>query len=259
MARRKCKVILGFALALLSLPAAHAADLDIGALFDRAEAAGRVGIARKTKLVDGRSAHPGEVIVTVIKGEGKETQSAAAEAGDVVIRNRCPATGNEQYLVEAARLPSRYDGPLAAPDATGWQPYRPKGIDVRFFSSKRARGRSPSPPPGARRWSHARATRSFAIQPIPKTLTASPPPLSSAPTKSWHRPHITEPLSQPQAAGIRELDLPRAAHQPRASPPDMGRFHSPARLAGERYGSEFERKVHGRELTSYSNGAGTLP
>lgn len=140
MARRKCKVILGFALALLSLPAAHAADLDIGALFDRAEAAGRVGVARKTKLVDGRSAHPGEVIVTIIKGEGKETQSAPAETGDVVIRNRCPATGNEQYLVEAARLPSRYDGPLAAPDAGGWQPYRPKGIDVRFFVVEESEG-----------------------------------------------------------------------------------------------------------------------
>lgn len=140
MARRKGKVILGFALALLSLPAAHAADLDIGALFDRAEAAGRVGIARKTKLVDGRSAHPGEVIVTIIKGEGKETQSAPAETGDVVIRNRCPATGNEQYLVEAARLPSRYDGPLAAPDAGGWQPYRPKGIDVRFFVVEESEG-----------------------------------------------------------------------------------------------------------------------
>ncbi|HEU4476113.1 MAG TPA: hypothetical protein VFR71_05395 [Methyloceanibacter sp.] len=140
MARRKCKVILGFALALLSLPAAHAADLDIGALFDRAEAAGRVGIARKMKLVDGRSAHPGEVIVTIIKGEGKETQSAPAETGDVVIRNRCPATGNEQYLVEAARLPSRYDGPLAAPDAGGWQPYRPKGIDVRFFLVEESEG-----------------------------------------------------------------------------------------------------------------------
>lgn len=140
MAMRKGKVILGFALALLSLPAAHATDLDIGALFDRAEAAGRVGVARKTKLVDGRSAHPGEVIVTIIKGEGKETQSAPAETGDVVIRNRCPATGNEQYLVEAARLPSRYDGPLAAPDAGGWQPYRPKGIDVRFFVVEESEG-----------------------------------------------------------------------------------------------------------------------
>jgi hypothetical protein len=74
-------------------PAALAA-IDVGALFNQAEAAERVGIARKTKLVDGRPARPGEIIVTIIKREGKETQSSLAEAGGVVIRNRCPETGN---------------------------------------------------------------------------------------------------------------------------------------------------------------------
>lgn len=106
---------------------------DVHALFDAAEAAGRVGVARKTKLVDGRPAKPGEIVVTVIKGEGKETQSPPAEAGDVVIRNRCPETGNEEYLVKAARMGQRYDGPLGAADAAGWQPYRPKGIELRYF------------------------------------------------------------------------------------------------------------------------------
>ena len=106
---------------------------DVHALFDAAEAAGRVGIARKTKPVDGRPAKPGEIIVTVIKGEGKETQSPPAEAGDVVIRNRCPETGNEEYLVKAARMATRYEGPLGAADAQGWQAYRPKGIELRYF------------------------------------------------------------------------------------------------------------------------------
>jgi hypothetical protein len=125
---------MAFGLALLlSMPAALAADIAVGALFDQAEAAGRVSIARKTKLVDGRPARPGEIIVTVIKGEGKETQSPPAEAGDVVIRNRCPKTGNEEYIVNTGKLPTRYDGPLAAADASGWQPYRPKGIEMRFF------------------------------------------------------------------------------------------------------------------------------
>jgi hypothetical protein len=110
-----------------------AAEVDVGALFERAEAAGRVGVARKTVLVDGRPAKPGEVVVTVIKGEGKETQSPPAEAGDVVIRNRCPETGNEEYLVKASRMGSRYDGPLGTADARGWQPYRPKGIELRYF------------------------------------------------------------------------------------------------------------------------------
>jgi hypothetical protein len=118
---------------LLSMSATSAADTNVGALFDQAEAVGRVGVARKTKLVDGRPARPGEIIVTVIKGEGKETQSPPAEAGDVVIRNRCPETGNEQYLVKAAKLSSRYEGPLAAANTGGWRPYRPRGIEMRFF------------------------------------------------------------------------------------------------------------------------------
>lgn len=121
------------ALALSTMLPAHGAEVDVGALFDRAEAAGRVGVARKTALVDGRPAKPGEIVVTVIKGEGKETQSPPAEAGDVVIRNRCPETGNEEYLVKAARLGQRYEGPLGDADPQGWQPYRPKGIELRYF------------------------------------------------------------------------------------------------------------------------------
>jgi hypothetical protein len=45
-----------------------------------------------------------EIIVTAIKGEGKETQSPPAKQGDWVVRNRCPETGNEQYLVTADRF-----------------------------------------------------------------------------------------------------------------------------------------------------------
>ena len=122
-----------------TLPAA-AADIDVGALFDKAEAASQVGVARKTKLVDGRPAKPGEVVVTVIKGEGKETQSKPAEAGDVVVRNRCPETGNEEYLVKAARMTQRYEGPLGNADAQGWQPYRPKGVEMRYFVVSNALG-----------------------------------------------------------------------------------------------------------------------
>src|SRR5215216_3837014 len=72
---------------------------DISALFVRAERDGRVGLARKAKPVDVRPARPGEIIVTVIAGEGKETQSPPAHVGDIVVRNRCPTTGNEEILV----------------------------------------------------------------------------------------------------------------------------------------------------------------
>lgn len=118
---------------LLSTSAVTRAEVDIGALFDQAESTGLVGVARKTRLVDGRPAQPGEIVITTILGEGKETQSPPAQAGDVVIRNRCPETGNEEYLVTAARLADRYEGPFGDADAAGWQPYRPRGIEMRYF------------------------------------------------------------------------------------------------------------------------------
>jgi hypothetical protein len=45
--------------------------------------------------VDVRPAEPGEVVVTVIAGEGKETASPPAHEGDMGVRDRCPVTGNE--------------------------------------------------------------------------------------------------------------------------------------------------------------------
>lgn len=101
-------------------------------LFARAAKDSAVGIARKTKLVDARPAVPGEVIVTVIAGEGKETQSKPAEAGDMVVRNRCPETGNEEYLVAAAKFPARYGEPLGPADQAGWRPFRPAGNDMLY-------------------------------------------------------------------------------------------------------------------------------
>ena len=86
------------------------AELD--AMFHAAESDGRVGIARKTRPVDVRPAVPGEIVVTIILGEGKETRSKPAEAGDMVVRNRCPQTGNEEILVTAAKFSERYEGPI---------------------------------------------------------------------------------------------------------------------------------------------------
>ncbi len=101
-------------------------------LFARAANESAVGIARKTKLVDARPAIPGEVIVTVIAGEGKETQSKPAKTGDMVVRNRCPDTGNEEYLVAAGKFPGRYGEPLGSTDQDGWRPYRPAGQDMHY-------------------------------------------------------------------------------------------------------------------------------
>jgi hypothetical protein len=108
-------------------------ERDVHVLFATAEAEGRVGIARKSKPVDARPALPGEVVVTLIKGEGHETRSKPATEGDWVVRNRCPSTGNEEYLVEPGTFAERYAGPFSEPDAQGWREFRPQGPEVRFF------------------------------------------------------------------------------------------------------------------------------
>jgi hypothetical protein len=113
--------------------AAQPPQVDVHDLFDQAEREARVGLARKTMQVDARPARSGEVVVTIIAGEGEETRSPPAKPGDMVVRNRCPATGDEEILVEAARFTQRYDGPEGQADATGWQPYRPRGTEMRYF------------------------------------------------------------------------------------------------------------------------------
>ncbi len=109
-------------------------------MFAAAQQERRVGLARKTKTVDVRSARPGEVVVTVIVGEGKETESPPAQPGDVVVRNRCPETGNEEILVTAAKFAERYEGPIGPADDAGWRPYRPRGIEMAYFLVRTADG-----------------------------------------------------------------------------------------------------------------------
>lgn len=116
------------------------AETDVHAMFDAAERDGRVGLARKTRPVDVRPARPGEIVVTIIAGEGKETESPPAQPGDMVVRNRCPATGDEAILVSAAKFAERYEGPIGPADAAGWQPYRPRGVEMRYLVVRPADG-----------------------------------------------------------------------------------------------------------------------
>lgn len=108
-------------------------EIDVVQLFGEQHAAGRTGLARKTRLVDARPAKIGEIVVTIIAGEGKETQSPPASTGDMVVRNRCPETGNEQILVAAAKFAPRYEGPVSTGFAPGWDTYRPRGKTMRYF------------------------------------------------------------------------------------------------------------------------------
>jgi hypothetical protein len=111
-------------------PAASRTLDEMIAWLDAEHAAGRTGRARKTRPVDARPARAGEVVVTVILGEGEETRNTAGE-GDWVVRNRCPQTGNEEYLVAAAKFAGKYEE-AGAPDADGWRECRPLGDAVRF-------------------------------------------------------------------------------------------------------------------------------
>jgi hypothetical protein len=123
----------GFAALLLSGQMSFAqTPIDIYAYFRKARDLGGDGLARKTKTVDVREAKPGEIVVTVIEGEGQETQSPPAKAGDMVVRNRCPESGNEEFLVPSAKFASRYEGPTGPAGEGGWRPYRPRGADMRF-------------------------------------------------------------------------------------------------------------------------------
>ena len=113
---------------------------EVRALVKEAEAAGLVRTAKKTKAVDARPANPGEVVVTVIAGEGKETQSAPAKPGDWVVRNRCQSTGSEEYLVGGAEFAGRYQRTGTPPGRDGWQEYRPAGKAIRFMVLTPAHG-----------------------------------------------------------------------------------------------------------------------
>jgi hypothetical protein len=125
-------VCAGFAALLTGQMSLAQQPIDIHAFFQKARDSGHEGLARKTKTVDAREARPGEIVVTVIKGEGKETQSPPAKAGDMVVRNRCPETGNEEFLVSGSKFASRYEGPIGPAGKGGWRPYRPRGADMRF-------------------------------------------------------------------------------------------------------------------------------
>lgn len=132
-------------LAAISLPGlVHAAETtpvaDQVALMEQAKSQGIAGIAKKTLPVDARPAVVGEVVVTKILGEGIETKSKPAEEGDWVVRNRCPETGNEQYLVKAAKFPKRYGEPQSKPDAEGFSAFRPIGQDMNYFIVSKQQG-----------------------------------------------------------------------------------------------------------------------
>jgi len=120
----------------------HLSRDQIRELMSDAQSEGRTGFARKTQTVDVRPAEPGEVIVTTIAGEGKETQSKPAESGDWVARNRCEPTGNEEYLVKSDTFDERYAvAEHQRSDAgDGWIPAKPLGRSLRYVILRESDG-----------------------------------------------------------------------------------------------------------------------
>lgn len=113
-------------------PVPKKALAEVVSLMAAAHANGLARVARKTRPVDARPAKAGEIVITTIKGEGKETQSRPALEGDWVVRNRCPETGNEEYLVSADKFTERYEATGSPPGQDGWREFRPMGKEVRF-------------------------------------------------------------------------------------------------------------------------------
>ena len=126
-------------LLFLTLPAfsVPAEDLDLLLVQDRsqlfADAGNHTGVARKTRDVLARPAVPGEIVVTLIRGEGEETRSKPAEAGDWVVQNICDATGNEEILVKKTTFTRRYGSALTPPDSGNRQRFRPQGEPMDYL------------------------------------------------------------------------------------------------------------------------------
>lgn len=132
------KCLLPFAMLPLLGTAALAQELpllDQIELFDNAKTAQETGLARKTLPVDARPAVEGEIIVSIIPGEGVETQSPPAEPGSWVVRNRCfeDVADNPEILVSATRFPERYGPPQSEADAEGYMEFHPTGVEMEYL------------------------------------------------------------------------------------------------------------------------------
>lgn len=60
-------------------------------------------------------------------------------SGDMVVKNRCEATGNEEILVKADKFATRYQGPLHGTTSKDWAEYRPIGKKMEFLSFQQIR------------------------------------------------------------------------------------------------------------------------
>ena len=175
--------MLAICIDMATIDAANAADVDVQALFAKAQRDGRVGAARKTKPVDVRPAQARGDSRHRDRRRGQGNAEPAGKPGDMVVRNRCPATGNEEILVSAAKFAQRYEGPVGMPARTAGCPIghgrgnalSHPGRRRRAVQLHRTLGRGHGRQAGRR-------DRPGPEQ--PQTPTASPPRRSPAPMRS---------------------------------------------------------------------------
>ena len=101
---------------------------------------GRTGTARKTAPVDARPAEPGETVVSRLEGDGIETVSAPAVAGDMVVRSNCGANQETEILVAAEKFSTRYGSAQSGSDKGGYRSYLPTGEDMAYVIVSEADG-----------------------------------------------------------------------------------------------------------------------
>ena len=162
---------------------------EIVAMMAQAQVNGRVKRARKTRPVDARPARAGEVVVTVIKGEGKETQSRPANAGDWVVRNRCPESGDGRTLMSADKFIETPIGPARLPAAMAGRSSSRSERTCVLLSSPPRTAPSPSLPHGVSRWWRTPVTPSCRTWKTRRTSTAWQRPPSAVPTRCAEMSH----------------------------------------------------------------------
>jgi hypothetical protein len=108
--------------------------------FEDAIAAHRVGRAQKIGVVDARPARDGEIVVSIIAGEGLETTSRPAQLGDWVVRSRFAQTGFEEQLVDGAVFATRYSELDGTKDEAGFTRFTARFDPVLFCRVQEADG-----------------------------------------------------------------------------------------------------------------------
>ncbi len=106
---------------------------DPASYFSQVKEKDLTGLALKAKPVYARLAKSGEIITTKIKDQIGEQQSTPAQKGDWVVETICPATGNEQRLLDAKTFNKDYGEPFTLINKPGYLRVVPQSIPQNYY------------------------------------------------------------------------------------------------------------------------------